>query len=740
MTLTLRKLGTVLLGSLALALSAAAPAAASPDDQATDGTAYSSPLTTLTGSGQGLVWHDTSAAADTLKTAMGGHVGFAAVMASANHPMGLSATCSTAEQTTLPTAPAATTGLCWDTGDATTTSWHPQGLTTSGDADADGAWGSYKVILSGWQSLISGRYNDARVAFIDDTTPSAPKYRWVYLVVPSSAGTDFSAAKAHSGGMVWYGDKLYVTGVGNTSTAIRVFSLSNILQATDSSSAIGQTSSGYAAYGYQYVMPEIGYYSYAGGTCTMMADGTYPSYTVVSAPFFLRGELLEGGEVTHRSRDLGVTFATPRIAMDRAVHPRSEVPPLLNVPLAEIIDFLVETGNRIRDPRNPFVQDCIERMSATHVLPRAVLEAQVTGAASYLDKRLLQTVVEQNFPDPKALDEWIPKQDFTGRKGFVRAFAPRLIHVLPGNSPGVAVKSIAQGALVKAVNLFKMSSSDPFTTVAILATMADIDPGHAIVKSMTALYWRGGDDTVERALYRPQYFDKIVAWGGGDAIDNVVKYLGPGFQLVSFDPKTSISMVGREAFTSDETLDLAAGLAASDVMVLNQEACVASRFIYLEADHADADRFCERLHARMADMAAASGDARPLDLDLREQINTLIMLDDEFRVWGRTDGRGLVIRSDEPVDFHPINKTANVVRVDSLDQAINHVNVATQTVGCYPYERMADYRDRLASRGAQRIVRLGEAGPSTIGNPHDAMYPLHRFVHWMAHEDGTIAP
>ena len=50
---------------------------------------------------------------------------------------------------------------------------------------------------------------------------------------------------------------------------------------------------------------------------------------------------------------------------------------------------------------------------------------------------------------------------------------------------------------------------------------------------------------------------------------------------------------------------------------------------------------------------------------------------------------------------------------------------------------MPDYRDRLASGGAQRIVRLGEAGPSTIGNPHDAMYPLHRFVHWMAHEDGV---
>jgi hypothetical protein len=237
---------------------------------------------------------------------------------------------------------------------------------------------------------------------------------------------------------------------------------------------------------------------------TAVSSALLPADAVVSAPFFLRGELAEGQDVLHRSRDLGVTFATPRIALDRVVHPRTEVPPLLNVPLSEIIDFLVETGQRIRSPGNLIAAECIERMAATHVLPRAVLEAQFKSAAAYLDKRLLQTVVEQNFPDPKALDEWVPKQDFTGRKSFVRAFAPRLIHVLPGNSPGVAVKSIAQGAMVKAVNLFKMSSSDPFTTVAVLRTMAEIDPGHAIVKSMSAVYWRGGDDAVERALYRPQ--------------------------------------------------------------------------------------------------------------------------------------------------------------------------------------------------------------------------------------------
>ena len=458
---------------------------------------------------------------------------------------------------------------------------------------------------------------------------------------------------------------------------------------------------------------------------------------IVSAPFFLRGELIEGMDVIQKSRDLGVTFATPNIPFDKAVPPRSEVPPLLNVPTCEIIDFLVETGQRLVAPDNAYVHECFDRMASTHILPRVVFENVGKHAVAYLDKRILQAELEQNFADPRALDGWIPKQDFNGRKSFVRAYAPRLIHVLPGNSPGVAVKSIAQGALVKAVNLFKMSSADPFYTVAILRTMAEIDPEHPIVKSMSAVYWRGGDAAVESVLYRPQYFDKIVAWGGGDAINNVVKYLGPGFQLVSFDPKTSISMIGAEALESEETMDRVAEAAASDLMMLNQEACAASRFQFVEGPQDKVDAFAAKFQRCIAAKAEATGDHRPLSTDLKEEVEALMMMDDEFGAWGKADGKGLVIRSEEPVDFHPINKIGNVVRVDSLDDAVKWVNVATQTIGFYPSHRMADYRDRLGAGGAQRVCPLGEAGPSTVGNPWDGMYPLHRFVHWMVNEDGV---
>jgi hypothetical protein len=107
----------------------------------------------------------------------------------------------------------------------------------------------------------------------------------------------------------------------------------------------------------------------------------------------------------------------------------------------------------------------------------------------------------------------------------------------------------------------------------------------------------------------------------------------------------------------------------------------------------------------------------------------------EFKVWGKADGAGCVIRSPEPVDFHPTNKTANIIPVDRLEDALKYVNVATQTVGIYPAVHKERLRDSLATNGAQRIVNLGSASSNTLGAPHDAMYPLARFVHWMVDED-----
>ena len=195
-------------------------------------------------------------------------------------------------------------------------------------------------------------------------------------------------------------------------------------------------------------------------------------------------------------------------------------------------------------------------------------------------------------------------------------------------------------------------------------------------------------------------------------------------------------LTGVFGFASDDVIEEIAEAAASDVAVFNQEACLASRFIFVEGERTGIEKFCKRLQERLGvDRMMSSEVAHPLPSELREEIEMLQVMDDDYKMWGKPDGRGLVILTSAPVDFHPSNKTANVVHVRSLDDAVRFVNVATQTIGMYPPERKTAMRDRLASAGAQRVVRLGGAAKHVMGSPHDAMFPLQRFVHWMSDED-----
>jgi hypothetical protein len=204
---------------------------------------------------------------------------------------------------------------------------------------------------------------------------------------------------------------------------------------------------------------------------------------------------------------------------------------------------------------------------------------------------------------------------------------------------------------------------------------------------------------------------------------------------VAFDPKTSISMIGREAFASPEVLAGVAEAAATDACLYDQSACTSSRFQFIEATMEEAEAYCALLQAEMGkERLTASGGGVNVPGAIREQVDGLRDLDPFYKVWGECDGKGVVILSEDPVDFHPEAKTVNVVAVGSLEEAIRFAGVATQTVGVYPPGRKHALRESLASAGVQRVVTLGHALGGGVGIPHDGFMPLHRLVRWVTDE------
>lgn len=456
-----------------------------------------------------------------------------------------------------------------------------------------------------------------------------------------------------------------------------------------------------------------------------------PARDTVRVKHVIKGRLVEGAEREYRSRDLDAPFFTPDLDLDDLVWPRGEPGPAFECPLSEVIDFMVETGKRLDFDRNPVVREASALSNRLNVLGAASLEAQYRALGRFFTREGMEEEVQNALG---SLDDgWRAVARRDGSTMYVRPYPARMLHVMAGNAPGLAASSILRAALTRGVHLLKMPSNDLFTAPAVLATMAEIDPGHPLVASFSAAYWKGGDTVVESALYRPQFFDKIMAWGGGDSIAHVQKYLSPGLELVAMDPKTSISVLGRECFADAEAVRAAAVAAATDVG--GQEGCANSRIHFVEATTDEADRYCAELLTQLNAEADRAGGGRPTPAEIREEVEMLRMLEPVYRVWGDDSGRGLVVRSEEPVDFHPIARTVNVVLVERMTDAARYVNVATQTVGVAPAARRAEVRDGLCASGAQRVVTLGKvAALSSWGRPHDGFYPLWRMVRWVVDE------
>ncbi|MER5436165.1 hypothetical protein [Streptomyces sp. NPDC002588] len=197
---------------------------------------------------------------DRLAAGMGRPVGVSAVLAAADGRLRGADGCAAAERRALPVSPAATRAYCWNAGD--TDGWQPGAVTTSGDADDDGMWGSHRVILSGW-SRSGGAAADrglARVAFVDADDLGRLSYTWVLLAVPVDGGRDYRGLVSHVSGMVWYQNKLLVTTDDGDTAALYVYDMNRVQRATVTGEEVGRVAGGWSAHGYRFVLSAVGSY------------------------------------------------------------------------------------------------------------------------------------------------------------------------------------------------------------------------------------------------------------------------------------------------------------------------------------------------------------------------------------------------------------------------------------------------------------------------------------------------
>lgn len=472
----------------------------------------------------------------------------------------------------------------------------------------------------------------------------------------------------------------------------------------------------------------------------------------IEVPLVIRGEIFTGTlHFAGRRGDLGFVTADVRDHLRQLpLAQPSALADLYDLRFDDILDYCARLGERLAFDSNDHLQRAFALARETSGLSDSILEAQYRAIPYFFDRAAVRETAELSV-GIDYLEGWVPQPSDPAlpTRTRIRAFGARAVHIIAGNAPAIAINTIVRNAYTRSDGIIKTPSNDPLTATAVAVTMAEMDASHPITRHLSVAYWKGGDEDVETYLYDPRRVEKIVAWGGFASVKHVTRYLQPGIDLITLDPKQSGTIIGQEAFESEDILGDVATRLALDVGSLNQEACVNARVVYV-ASGTDAEglRRAGELGRRTFDAmqrlpAAISTPHKAIDATLREEIDGLRFASNEYQLIGGHGNEGGVIVSltDAPVDFAPalMGRVVNIVPVDDVETAVRSTTAYTQTVGVYPDDLKEHIRDRLAFHGAQRVVSLGTAVPIVMrSGPHDGIEPVRRMCKWLT--DETTAP
>jgi len=314
----------------------------------------------------------------------------------------------------------------------------------------------------------------------------------------------------------------------------------------------------------------------------------------------------------------------------------------------------------------------------------------------------------------------------------LRAFPMSQLHITAGNSPVVPAVSALRALATKGPATIKLPSGALVAGAAFAVALWAAGPEHPLVRHASIAYWRGGDESLEAALFRHGAFQRIVVWGSRASV-NAVAARAAGTKTLVFNPRYGISLIGREALAPG-ALEETVRRAAQDTLVWNQQACIASLVHYVEGESRDVDRYCSALTAELAlwDREHAHQPDRSVVGRIRGARRGELS-GGRWQINGAPIApTSAVVRMDRGFDLsaHPQARVVVVRPVDDLADTLELMHAGVSSVGVLPIERLAGLRDAICGRGVTTVIALGEVDTLFTGAPHDGMRPLSELVSW----------
>lgn len=312
-------------------------------------------------------------------------------------------------------------------------------------------------------------------------------------------------------------------------------------------------------------------------------------------------------------------------------------------------------------------------------------------------------------------------------------------HWLAGNVQILGIFALVQCIMTKNVNLMKVSSQDDGVFTKLLSAFEGLTyttqdgysiAGDDLLKTIGVVYF--SRNSVKLGELLSKNADVRIAWGGREAVETVAGFPSRyDSETVIFGPKLSFAVVTKEMLSDEQTVKKLAHRISIDVSLFDQSGCASAHNLFIEKGGAiSPDRFCELLDSSM----------RKTEIQIPKQAMSPEQISAVHSIRGVYDFCGQVIGSDtmsysilldDRDELHkPIySRVLFVHTVDSIMQAVKHINEDIQTIGIEATKEQAiAFAEAATPKGAVRFPKIGRM--LNFEMPWDGIVLIDRLVKW----------
>jgi hypothetical protein len=330
---------------------------------------------------------------------------------------------------------------------------------------------------------------------------------------------------------------------------------------------------------------------------------------------------------------------------------------------------------------------------------------EATGFSAAMIRHALPTMLEP-LRRP-ALAELL-RDEVGARRG-----PPLIVHVLPGNLPGLAAIPAVLSLAIGSAALLKAGHGDRVFPTLFADSLTEHEP--ELATCLAARYWPRDDRACTAVALEGA--DLVVAAGD----DTTIAALRAGAQgrFIGHGHRVSVAIVAREIADDGDAARRAAAALAEDVALWDQRGCLSPQICFVEGTADAARRFGALIAAALRPLAERLPPLRPTSA---ERLALRRFRDDaQWRSYAGegvelfavgADGEGVVVVEPEAVfNPTPLCRSLRVQPVADID-ALSALLVAVRSVlegagvSAAP-ERQPLIAARLAACGVHRVCALG---------------------------------